>query len=513
MTETTHDGYLVDGRRLRAHPAAECFPLMTDVELEALAADIGTNGCRVPVSICGDLLLDGRNRALACERAGVPVPWETLPAVGARDASLVVTSLNLQRRHMAESQRALAAAKLANLGAGRPAAAGTAEPAAQADGTADSGQGRLARPNGETAPVGAVSREGAPVGAVSREGAPVGAVSREGAPVGAVSREGAPVGAVSREGAPVGAVSQKTAAELMNVSRRSTQRAAAIKNDPDLAPAVERGQVTVADAYRVRDEPAEVKRRAVETVEAGEAPTLAGAVKRIKQEEAREQAIAEATNTAAVPNLLTAPVGELEAAVGPASVDIIATMPPSARGSVESGVYGDLGRFAAHALRPGGVLLTRAASAHLPKVLQQLAVEGLEYRWIVACYEPDGRRRINARKVTTSWRPWLVYTRSGERPDRNSADYLAAADGEAAQTATAIEAMVREWAAPGWALFDPFCGAGTVLVAARRAGLHVGGADADTGNVALARQALENEAGRDEAADLDELVAGPLPRS
>ena len=129
MTETTHDGYLVDGRRLRAHPAADCFPLMNDAELEALAADISTNGCRVPVSICDDLILDGRNRALACERAGVPVPWETLPAVGARDASLAVSSLNLQRRHMDESQRALAAAKLANLGAGRPPAAGTAEPA------------------------------------------------------------------------------------------------------------------------------------------------------------------------------------------------------------------------------------------------------------------------------------------------------------------------------------------------------------------------------------------------
>ena len=49
---------------------------------------------------------------------------------------------------------------------------------------------------------------------------------------------------------------------------------------PDLAPAVERGHATVADAYQVRDE-----------------PTLAGAVKRIRQGETREQAIAEATNT------------------------------------------------------------------------------------------------------------------------------------------------------------------------------------------------------------------------
>ena len=40
----------------------------------------------------------------------------------------------------------------------------------------------------------------------------------------------------------------------MQVSRRSTQRAAAIKNDPDLAPAVE--HVTVADAYRIREEAA-----------------------------------------------------------------------------------------------------------------------------------------------------------------------------------------------------------------------------------------------------------------
>ena len=144
MTETMHDGYLVDGRRLRAHPAAD------DAELEALAADIRTNGCRVPVSICDDLLLDGRNRALACERAGVPVPWETLPAVGARDASLAVTSLNLQRRHMDESQRGLAAAKLANLGAGRPPAAGTAR-----TGRRGGPDGRLRR-----GPVGEAERRG-----------------------------------------------------------------------------------------------------------------------------------------------------------------------------------------------------------------------------------------------------------------------------------------------------------------------------------------------------------------
>ena len=77
--------------------------------------------------------------------------------------------------------------------------------------------------------------------------------------------------------------------------------AAAIKTDPDSAPAVERGNVTVAaDAGGSRTSPPRSKRRVVKTVEAGQAPTLAGAAKRIEQEETREHAIAEATNTPAV---------------------------------------------------------------------------------------------------------------------------------------------------------------------------------------------------------------------
>ena len=90
--------------------------------------------------------------------------------------------------------------------------------------------------------------------------------------------------------------------------------------------------------------------RVVKTVEAGQAPTLAGAAKRIKQEETQEHAIAEATNTSRGPYQLAAPIGELQAGVGSGSVDIIATMPPTARGSVDGGVYGDHRRGR---LRPG----------------------------------------------------------------------------------------------------------------------------------------------------------------
>ena len=65
--------------------------------------------------------------------------------MGAGDASLIVTSLNLEQRHMDENQRTLAVPKLANLAAGRPPASDAAKPAAEAGEPAGSGQGRLAR--------------------------------------------------------------------------------------------------------------------------------------------------------------------------------------------------------------------------------------------------------------------------------------------------------------------------------------------------------------------------------
>ena len=101
---------------------------MNHAELEAVAADIGTNDCRVPVAICdgpcystaGTARLRANGRV--CRSRGRPC-GPSPP----RDAAPAVTNLNLQRRRMDESpQRALAAAKLANLGAGRPPAAGTA---------------------------------------------------------------------------------------------------------------------------------------------------------------------------------------------------------------------------------------------------------------------------------------------------------------------------------------------------------------------------------------------------
>lgn len=98
-------GYLV-------HPAASAWPLMSEAELDELADDIQRNGLRSPVRMRGALVLDGRNRLLACARAGVP------PVVvhdHVEDPYAWVVSANLHRRHLTTSQRAMVAARLATL--------------------------------------------------------------------------------------------------------------------------------------------------------------------------------------------------------------------------------------------------------------------------------------------------------------------------------------------------------------------------------------------------------------
>jgi hypothetical protein len=78
-----------------------------------LVEDIRKNGLRSPIVLDGEgkVLLDGRRCRLACQRAGVEprfVAWE-----GEGSPLEMVISLNVQRRHMNESQRAMAAARLA----------------------------------------------------------------------------------------------------------------------------------------------------------------------------------------------------------------------------------------------------------------------------------------------------------------------------------------------------------------------------------------------------------------
>src|SRR5262245_20228479 len=97
---------------LEFHALATRFPWRNGEDFDELVADIRTQGLREPIVMFEGKVLDGRNRYRACVEAGVE---PTFTVYQGDDPVAYVISLNLRRRHLDESQRAMVAAKLATL--------------------------------------------------------------------------------------------------------------------------------------------------------------------------------------------------------------------------------------------------------------------------------------------------------------------------------------------------------------------------------------------------------------
>jgi len=90
------------------HRISNLFPLMEGAEFEELKQDIAANGLREAIWLHPDgSILDGRNRYRACLEVGIEPHFRTWDEKG----SLVtfILSMNLHRRHLTSSQRAVIA--------------------------------------------------------------------------------------------------------------------------------------------------------------------------------------------------------------------------------------------------------------------------------------------------------------------------------------------------------------------------------------------------------------------
>ena len=135
------------------HPIAEVWPLLPEPELQELADDIKANGLRNPIWRHRDgRIIDGRNRWLACRRAGVDCPSTTYEGQDGAELIAFVVSLNDKRRHLTVDQRAAIAAEIANLGHGQKkadAAAAVSQPTPPGEADGRERRQRAARPGRE----------------------------------------------------------------------------------------------------------------------------------------------------------------------------------------------------------------------------------------------------------------------------------------------------------------------------------------------------------------------------
>src|SRR5271166_1185813 len=85
--------------RPNPHPICLLMPSADEDELQNLVDDIRAHGLLDPIVLFEQRILDGRNRAAACESAGVAPRYVEFD--GAREEALVfVVSHNLKRRHL-----------------------------------------------------------------------------------------------------------------------------------------------------------------------------------------------------------------------------------------------------------------------------------------------------------------------------------------------------------------------------------------------------------------------------
>jgi hypothetical protein len=108
-----HQADRLNAELLPLHPLGELFPLVEGDDFQKLVASIKAHGLRDPITVQDGMVLDGRNRQRACQAVGVDCDYQPLPA--GQDPLTFVIDKNLTRRHLTNSQRAMVAAKLANL--------------------------------------------------------------------------------------------------------------------------------------------------------------------------------------------------------------------------------------------------------------------------------------------------------------------------------------------------------------------------------------------------------------
>ncbi len=94
---------------MKFHDVASIFPMMGEDELENLAEDIKTNGLIDAIWTYKGEIIDGRNRYLACQRVGETPRYQEWDGGSYEQLVAFVVALNLKRRHLTSSQRAMIA--------------------------------------------------------------------------------------------------------------------------------------------------------------------------------------------------------------------------------------------------------------------------------------------------------------------------------------------------------------------------------------------------------------------
>jgi len=179
--------------------------------------------------------------------------------------------------------------------------------------------------------------------------------------------------------------------------------------------------------------------------------------------------------------------------------DFVITDPPYKKEYLD--LYGVLAKRANEWLKSGGVTIVMCGQSYLDEIYRRMS-EHLEYYW-TGCYSTPGQPNpLRARQVNTMWKPLLFFVKQGDTykgkifGDVFTSDAKDKSLHEWGQSESGMLSIISGVCLPGQSIFDPFLGAGTTGVAAKRHGCLFHGIDVDPKCVALSKGRFANDSAK-----------------
>jgi tRNA G10 N-methylase Trm11 len=189
--------------------------------------------------------------------------------------------------------------------------------------------------------------------------------------------------------------------------------------------------------------------------------------------------------------IVTGDCRELAKRIPDESIDLIFTDPPYPREFLP--LYGWLAREAARVLAPGGLCIVMCGHSYLPDIFASMTVH-LVYHWAFCMDTAGPTCAVHQRKVSTSWRPILSFSRGAYDGRWITMDRFPSLHRDKSyhvwgQSENSAQFFVQ--AINARLVWDPFTGGGTVPAVCKMLGRNWTAFEIDPTTADIARKRVE----------------------
>jgi DNA modification methylase len=167
-------------------------------------------------------------------------------------------------------------------------------------------------------------------------------------------------------------------------------------------------------------------------------------------------------------------------------------------------LYEKLAMFAAEGLPEGGSCLVMVGQSYLPEIFRLMSPH-INYQWEIAYLLSGKSYNVWSRKIQCHWKPviWFVkgtyqgtygeyHVNAGPYvPDIVDSDSPEKQFHEHGQSVSGMTHLIEHFSSPGQTVLDPFCGGGTIGVAALVNGRNFIGVDIDKTAIEITRKRID----------------------